>query len=981
MEKHIYLVIAFYVVCIDFLLAYFTYKSKKEKTRYFTMTLILLGFMEFFYTLTFFVGDNYFLAKLTMGIFFAIIPIMLLILLLHIMYYTGVTFKRKQRILINIAGLICGIDFLMELLNPWTEWVIQFKYDGSLAFPWLFQNKLWYDFHVYVLCYILILIMVVYISRKIMYTPRVYRRKYYTIILGLVVCIGLNFICLWFQNMGMLDYSQLSYSICAFIMYWDIFHNRQQGMLNAIRQVVLDEIGQAVILFGEENSLASMNKEASFLVPNWKQGDIYSLSTFLKEWGFDSTLETSNDNSSFLMNYKQYTYRVDFRVICDDQNLTIGRLFVFTDTSLAYDLLTEFHTRDSFERYIQNQALIFSNASIAICDINSLSLINKTYGEDIGDRCIVLLAKKLKEECTKDSYFVRMNDANLMVISPNVTSKEMHACLEKVREYCHNMLEEPKNVDIQYAVSVTNKENPDLDKAIDNARKSMKIQKLMDPTSAHSSLLDSLAQALIENDELTEAHVNRTRIMGEELGKRLNFTDLQLSNLSLLCLLHDIGKVGIPLEILNKPAKLDSYEWKIMKSHVEKGYRIAKASEELAPIAECILYHHESWDGTGYPFGLSKESIPILSRIIAIVDAYDAMTNNRPYHQAISKEAACEELRRCAGKQFDPYITSQFLAMITDTEVVTSMEQKVESFTKNEYKNTNIHKIPIGEIVLNSTGKILSVNEAFKELTGYTDKDILDFPLTLNSLIPPRDLEDVCSLIADKEDTLLKGMELRIQRKGGMVRNVIGSGSLQPDGSVILHVVDLDQSRTVQKIREQEEEKRVHQIDVWGNILRRDSLTGLYNHEAFVNNVEEEILKNKHLIFIILDVDDFKKYNDSYGHMAGDALLTCIAKLLEEKVSIDGFAGRLGGDELAAVFTIENIDYSKYIAKNRVKVLFEEISKQLQALPQGATISMGAVHANKEINSFRYLYQSADLALYESKKKGRNQLTYYEDIE
>lgn len=130
--------------------------------------------------------------------------------------------------------------------------------------------------------------------------------------------------------------------------------------------------------------------------------------------------------------------------------------------------------------------------------------------------------------------------------------------------------------------------------------------------------------------------------------------------------MHDIGKIGIPLEILNKPTSLNNAEWDVMKSHAVKGYEIACASPELQGVAELILHHHESWDGTGYPHGLKGKRIPLLSRIISVVDAYDAMTHDRPYRKAMTSMEARQELQRCSGQQFDPELVEAFLEVLDD---------------------------------------------------------------------------------------------------------------------------------------------------------------------------------------------------------------------------------------------------------------------------------------------------------------------------
>jgi len=145
----------------------------------------------------------------------------------------------------------------------------------------------------------------------------------------------------------------------------------------------------------------------------------------------------------------------------------------------------------------------------------------------------------------------------------------------------------------------------------------------------------------------------------------MSLTDDQLNELELLSTLHDIGKMSIPAGILSKTGKLSAAEWREMKKHPEVGFRIAQATSELVPIAKYILCHHERWDGKGYPQGLIGENIPLLSRILTIVDSFDAMTNDRTYHLAMSKEEALKEINRCSGTQFDPDIVQLFLSQIS----------------------------------------------------------------------------------------------------------------------------------------------------------------------------------------------------------------------------------------------------------------------------------------------------------------------------
>jgi HD-GYP domain-containing protein (c-di-GMP phosphodiesterase class II) len=162
----------------------------------------------------------------------------------------------------------------------------------------------------------------------------------------------------------------------------------------------------------------------------------------------------------------------------------------------------------------------------------------------------------------------------------------------------------------------------------------------------------------------TEEHALRIAEICKKIGERLLLNKQQLDELYLCSILHDIGKVSIDDRILNKLSRLNDREWNIMKMHPEIGYRIAKSVPEIASIAEYIYFHHERLDGTGYPCGLKGEEIPLLSRILAVADAYDAMTEGRIYKKAISYEEAAEEIRKNAGGQFDPNIVEIFLEII-----------------------------------------------------------------------------------------------------------------------------------------------------------------------------------------------------------------------------------------------------------------------------------------------------------------------------
>ena len=199
------------------------------------------------------------------------------------------------------------------------------------------------------------------------------------------------------------------------------------------------------------------------------------------------------------------------------------------------------------------------------------------------------------------------------------------------------------------------------------ARQQMELAKQQVEVS--NAAIMSIAKAVDAKDVRTSQHSSRVSRYSEMLARHLGFTDAECENIRKAALVHDIGKIGIPDAILNKPGKLTDEEYATMKTHVSKGAEILKDITFIDHVVDGALYHHERWDGKGYVHGLKGEEIPLYGRIIGVADAFDAMTANRVYRNHLDKDEVIAELKRCRGTQFDPEIDDIMLSMIESGEI------------------------------------------------------------------------------------------------------------------------------------------------------------------------------------------------------------------------------------------------------------------------------------------------------------------------
>lgn len=301
--------------------------------------------------------------------------------------------------------------------------------------------------------------------------------------------------------------------------------------------------------------------------------------------------------------------------------------------------------------------------SIIMADLNGLKLINDTCGHDMGDEALRRTAELLRKSCRKKDLIARWGGDEFIIMLPQTMLREAQDVCKRIIHYCSKTDAEGLPISIALGVAFKNSTEKSLAEVLKDAENSMYTHKLAEYQSARSAVLKHLFKTLTENRFEAETHIERMQNMARKIGEKVGLPDTELSRLAALVSLHDIGKINIPGEIIAKRGELSAKEKEIIQKHPEIGCRIARATEVYAHIAEDILAHHEHWDGSGYPWGLKEEEIPVLARIVNLADAYEVMTGGRPYREAISPADALAELKRCAGTQFDPALVKIFVSL------------------------------------------------------------------------------------------------------------------------------------------------------------------------------------------------------------------------------------------------------------------------------------------------------------------------------
>jgi diguanylate cyclase (GGDEF)-like protein/putative nucleotidyltransferase with HDIG domain len=520
-----------------------------------------------------------------------------------------------------------------------------------------------------------------------------------------------------------------------------------------------------------------------------------------------------------------------------------------------------------------------------------------------------------------------------------------------------------------------------------------KVRYVEEIADLHMNTIESLAIAIDAKDQTTHGHVRRTQIYATEMGKLLKVKDHELRALVAGALLHDIGKLAVPEYILNKPGKLTEAEFAKMKIHPTVGGDILKRVNFPYPVEDIVRYHHEKWDGSGYPKGLRAEQIPLVARIISVVDFYDATRCDRPYRKGMKREDSLNLLQKMSGSSFDPKVVDFFTDHVIEFDKLIDAEDIQEQVPSENIDFLTSARPDAGlasDIMGSPDGSLgfRSITQAQREVFALHEiaqtigsslnmhdtvtlvsnklRAIVPFDTCIIFVVDDRSGKAIAVHVSGDHADLFSAR--RISVGDGITGWVIANARSMCNSSPELDLVGLPDdiarsfrgclvspliredgafgaitlyskgrtSYTTEHVRLLESVAQ-HAASALNNAITfektkesalTDPLTELANARGFYMMLEQRLaecqrMNRESLSLISMDVDDFKKINDQWGHAIGDRLLASISRVIRKELRQMDILCRYAGDEFVAIMPMASQSMSEMVAERIKKAVTE----------------------------------------------------------
>ncbi|HKL59207.1 MAG TPA: HD domain-containing phosphohydrolase, partial [Sphaerochaeta sp.] len=366
--------------------------------------------------------------------------------------------------------------------------------------------------------------------------------------------------------------------------------------------------------------------------------------------------------------------------IMDRDKMIKGVVLVFRDTTekkreqdkilqLSYrDALTGLYNRRYYEQIKKTvDTEPYYPLTLVLGDVNGLKLTNDAFGHDAGDQLLKKVSAVFRKTCREGDIITRLGGDEFILLLPRTDALNAKIIVNRLNDALFAEEIRGLRVSVSFGYSVKNADPVSFDETFKLAEDSMYIEKLSKSSAFKKHAIDTLLVKQFELNQWEKEHSIMVGSLSKSFAQAMGFTKEEVWQVERGACLHDLGKIAIDESILSQKESLTQAQWLELKRHPEIGYTILRSVGEYAPFAEYVLYHHERWDGTGYPQKLKGFDIPQPARMIAIVDSYVAMISNRAYKQALTPQEAIEELYACRGTQFDPDLVPIFVEQVLST--------------------------------------------------------------------------------------------------------------------------------------------------------------------------------------------------------------------------------------------------------------------------------------------------------------------------